>query len=201
MPGPMTRLSLQTLVDRLGQLGPKDITLARVEEILGDGALDESTLAPFVGARDDKYARRLVCRSRWFDVMVLTWAPGQFTPVHNHAGNCGWVRLVRGDISEETFRLVPGASVPQAAVAADPSECGGCVGLERTGQNVISTVGAVATADRVRAIHRLGNPANAGGDTTVTLHVYSLPHDSCLAFDLERRTCQRRDLRFDPLPV
>ncbi|MBL9076578.1 MAG: cysteine dioxygenase family protein [Planctomycetes bacterium] len=197
----MTRLTLQTLVDRLGTLGPKDITLAGVQQIVGDGALDEATLRPFIGVRTDKYARRLVHRGRWFDVMVLTWAPGQFTPVHNHAGNCGWVRLVRGQISEETFRLVPGASLPDAAVAADPGERGGCVGLERTGSGVIAEIGAVATADRVRAIHRLGNPAAAGGDATVTLHVYSLPHDSCLAFDLDRRTCQRRDLAFDPLPV
>ncbi|MBX3463749.1 MAG: cysteine dioxygenase family protein [Planctomycetes bacterium] len=197
----MTRLSLQTLVERLGRLGPGDITLPKVEAIVADGVLDEATLRPYVGERADKYARRLVHRSRWFDVMVLTWAPGQFTPVHNHAGNCGWVRLVRGQIAEETFRLVPGSSLPDAGTAADPGERGGCVGLERTGSGVIADVGAVATADRVRAIHRLGNPAAAGGATTVTLHVYSLPHDSCLAFDLERRTCQRRDLAFDPLPA
>jgi cysteine dioxygenase len=196
----MSRLTLQTLVDRLEHLAPAEITLARVEQLVGEGALDEATLRPFVGVRTDKYARRLVHRSKYFDVMVLTWAPGQYTPIHNHAGNCGWVRLVQGQIAEETFRLVPGASLPNAAVAADPGERGGCVGLERTGSGVISAVGAVATADRVRAIHRLGNPAAAGGDATVTLHVYSLPHDSCLAFDLERRTCQRRELAFDPPP-
>ena len=62
---------------------------------------------------------------------------------------------------------------------------------------MISTVGAVATVDRQRAIHRLGNPAAAGGDVTVTLHVYSLPHDACLAFDPVAHTCERRDMVFD----
>jgi cysteine dioxygenase len=194
----MTRLSLQTVVDRLEQLAPCDITVPRVAELLADGDLDEATLRPFVGALPHKYARRCVHRSRLFDVMVLTWAPGQYTPVHNHAGNCGWVRLVRGQIAEQTFRLVPGAAVPDAAVAGSVNGRTGCVGLEATGSGLIDTVGAVATADRQRAIHRLGNPAAAGGDTTVTLHVYSLPHDSCLAFDVEARTCERRDLRFDP---
>jgi predicted metal-dependent enzyme (double-stranded beta helix superfamily) len=197
----MQRLGLQTLVDRLCRLGPGDITLPRVQELVADGALDEADLRPYVGVRTDKYARRLVHRSRYFDVMVLTWAPGQFTPVHNHAGNCGWVRLVRGQISEETFRLVPGSSMPDAAVASDPGARGGCVGLEPTGSGLITAVGAVATADRVRAIHRLGNPEGPGGDVTVTLHVYSLPHDSCLSFDLERRTCTRRDMSFDPPPA
>jgi cysteine dioxygenase len=172
-----------------------------VQAIVGDGAIDDASIRPFIGARADKYARRLVHRSRYFDIMVLTWAPGQFTPVHNHAGNCGWVRLVRGQIAEETFQLVPGASLPDANVASDPMGRGGCVGLQATGSGVISTIGAVATADRQRAIHRLGNPSTTANDLTVTLHVYSLPHDSCLAFDLERRTCQRRDLAFDPMPV
>lgn len=196
----MQRLSLSTLVDRLDRLDPKQITVPNVQELVGDGGLDEATLRPFSGTRADHYARRLVHRSKYFDVLVLTWAPGQCTPVHNHAGNLGWVRLVRGQIREETFKLVPGASLPNADVAADPSGNGGCVGLAPTGDAVITTLGAVATADRVRAIHRLGNPPDAR-DPTVTLHVYSLPHDCCLAFDLERRTCSRRDLRFDPPPA
>lgn len=196
----MQRLSLASFVDRLDNLRPADITIANVQALASDDALDEATLRPFIGARTDHYARRLVHRGRYFDVLVLTWTPGQRTPIHNHAGNLGWVRLVRGQIQEETFRLVPGASLPNAAVAKDPEGQGGNVGLERTGEGVIATVGAVATADRVRAIHRLGNPAAAGGDTTVTLHVYSLPHDCCLAFDLEKRTCQRRQLSCDPPP-
>lgn len=42
------------------------------------------------------------------------------------------------------------------------------------------------------------NPAGSR-DVAVTLHVYSLPHDACLAFDLTRRRCERRELAFDPL--
>ncbi len=193
----MSRVSIQTLVDRLHQLGPKDICVSRVQDLLADGELDEATLRPYIGGRTDKYARRLVERTRWFDVMVLSWLPGQFTPVHNHAGNCGWVRLVRGQIAEDNYKLVPGASVPDAAIASTVAGRTGCVGLEPTGSGVISTVGAVASVDRERAIHRLGNPAQPGGDLTVTLHVYSLPHDTCLAFDLAARTCERRVLAFD----
>ena len=194
----MPTLRLQTLVDRLDALNPREINLTTVQALVGDGTLDDDELRRYVGVRTDKYARRLVHRSKLFDVMVLTWAPGQFTPVHNHAGNCGWVRLVRGQIAEETFRLVPGSALPDAATAASVNGRVGTVGLETTGSGVISTIGAVATADRERAIHRLGNPAKPGGDATVTLHVYSLPHDTCLSFDLASRTCERRQLAFDP---
>lgn len=196
----MQRFSIGTLVERLAELGPKGLSLSAVQDLLADGALDERSLQPFVGARADKYARRLVSRCDGFEVLVLTWRPGQSTPIHNHAGSRGWVRLVRGQIAEDSFRLVPGSSLPDAGTAADPGGRGGSVGLECTGSAVIGEVGAVATVDRVRAIHRLGNPADAR-DTTVTLHVYAPAHDACLAFDLERRTCARRDLAYDPPPA
>jgi predicted metal-dependent enzyme (double-stranded beta helix superfamily) len=194
----MQRLGIQTYIDRLQGLGPKGLQLDRVQEVLADGQLDEVSLRPFMGARTDKYARRLIYRSPAFEMLLLTWLPGQYTPVHNHAGSCGWVRLVRGQIAEDAYRLVPGASLPEACVANDPSGRGGSVGLEPTGSGVISQVGAVCNVDRVRAIHRLGNPAEAG-DTTVTLHVYAPAHDACLSFDVARRTCARRELAYDPL--
>lgn len=196
----MSILRLQTLIDRLEALPPDKIAVPHVQQLVGDGELDDAELRRYVGVLPDKYARRPVHRSTWFDVLVLTWAPGQCTPVHNHAGNCGWVRLVRGQIQEETFQLVPGSALPDAATTANVNGRVGNVGLQATGSGVLTTIGAVATADRVRAIHRLGNPADAR-DVTVTLHVYSRPHDSCLSFDLASRTCERRQLAPDPLPV
>lgn len=192
----MSTIGLSTLVERLQRLPPAELTVPRVTELLGDGELDEASLRPFVGALPHKYARRLVHRGPHFEMLVLTWSPGQYTPVHNHAGSCGWVRLVRGQIAEDSYALVPGAEV-DALLGDDPARCGGRVGLLPTGSGVISQVGAVASVDRVRAIHRLGNPAKPGGDTTVTLHVYAPAHDACLAFDVERRTCARRELAYD----
>lgn len=195
----MATLRLQTLIERLHGLHPRDIVLPTVQAILADGALDDGELRPYVGVRADRYARRLVHRSRWFDVMVLTWAPGQFTPVHNHAGHLGWVRLVRGQIAEDCYRLAPGSAVPDAATTNAVAERTGRVALEATSAGIVSTIGAIATVDRQRAIHRIGNPAGPNGDVAVTLHVYSLPHEACLAFDVAARTCETRQLVFDSL--
>jgi predicted metal-dependent enzyme (double-stranded beta helix superfamily) len=195
----MPMLRLQTLVDRLSSLPPAQIELARVAAMLADGELDAAELRRYVGALPHKYARRPVHRSRHFDVMVLSWAPGQFTPVHNHAGNCGWVRLVRGQIQEERFALAPSSCPADVAIAATAPAAAGSVSLVPTGSAVIAAVGAVATVDRQRAIHRLGNPAGPGGDLAVTLHVYSLPHDRCVAFDPVQQRCTTREMEFDAL--
>lgn len=194
----MPSRTLGQIVDQLNRLGPTQFDLPTVQQILGDGALDEASLRPYIHQRADKYARYRVHRSPLFELLVLTWLPGQATPIHNHAGNLGWVRLVRGRIAEQGYKLVPSTVAQGLDVAADVAAVRRSVELVATGRAVVTEIGAVATVDRQRAIHRLGNPReHAGDEVAVTLHVYSRPHDVCLVFDQEARTCGRRELVCD----
>lgn len=195
----MKTVTISSVVDALEALPTDRISVESVAAILGEGALEEASLRPYIGFCDDHYARRLVHRSDRFDVMVLSWLPGQRTPVHNHSGQLGWVRLVRGVIEETHFSCrQPGALEDTSRLEIDAEGRGHGIGLDRTSHALIGDVGAVAAVDRVRAIHQLGNPEQGSqADRTVTLHVYSLPHDSCMCFDPEDETCWRRELRFD----
>ena len=94
----MANNGLQGLVERLGLLAPEAISIVNVQALLAEAVLSDREVDLFVESRPDRYARHLVHRTKWFDVIVLTWLPGQMTPIHNHAGNLGWVRLVRGRI-------------------------------------------------------------------------------------------------------
>ncbi len=47
--------------------------------------------------------------------------------------------------------------------------------------------------DKLQTIHQI---ENAGTTGCVSLHVYSKPFDSCIAFDLEKQRCYRRQLRY-----
>lgn len=195
----MKTIQLATLVDDLHRLDPAAIDVDTVLDVISRGTLDEASLRPFVGYRPDRYARRLVHRSEWFDVMVLSWGPQQVTPVHNHSGQLGWVRLVRGAIEERSFAYAGGgATADLAAVDIDDAGHGHGVEIEPVARALIADVGAVATVDRLRAIHSLGNPDRTDG--AITLHVYSRPHDSCLCFDPAAKSCWRRDLSFDRPP-
>lgn len=187
----MPTLHLQGLVDRLEAANVRNLDLAAVTALVADGEIDPAELRRFVGPRQDTYARRLMYRGPAFEVMVLTWAPGQFTPVHDHAGSRGWVRLVRGRLVEDTYRPAASHALPQS---------GGRFPLVPTGSRVVDRIGAVATVDAERAIHRLGNPEPPGGEIAVTLHVYAPPHDTCLVFDPANGTCSTRQLRFDAPP-
>ena len=47
--------------------------------------------------------------------------------------------------------------------------------------------------DKVQTIHQV---VVQGKEPVVSLHVYSRPIDSCIAFDLEKRMCYRRQLKY-----
>jgi cysteine dioxygenase len=51
----------------------------------------------------------------------------------------------------------------------------------------------VNTVDKVQTIHQV---IVQGKEKVVSLHVYSRPIESCVAFDLEKRVCYRRTLSF-----
>jgi len=55
--------------------------------------------------------------------------------------------------------------------------------------------GPVVTADKLQTIHRLYN-LSANTERSVTIHIYSRPIDSCVAFDMENHRCYRRQLGY-----
>lgn len=205
---PVADRSLDELVTRLRGLAAAEFTHDRLDDILGGRPIREGTWQPRVRFRDDKYARHLIHREELFEVMLLCWKPGQLSPVHNHQGNSGWVRVLRGRMEETHWSppdwVVAGVPMPGASDTFDIDEDGVGHGLVlRKSAHLVHVAGpAVCSVDRARPIHRLGNPKqHAGDEPAVTLHVYSRPHDACLTFDVDASTCRRVDLAYDSLPA
>jgi len=175
--------SLPGLVERLESFAPADVTPESVSALVSAWDVSAAALRPYLNFRDEKYARNLVHRSSLFDVIVLCWKPGQATPVHDHSGQCGWVRVVRGKIRERLFALGDGR-------------------LDQTATGVVAAGPTVVGVDRVRAIHALDNPTDEGAlEDAVTLHVYSRPHDSCYRYDPQSGERTRIALGFDTRPA
>ena len=185
---------LGDLLRSLDGLGPEDVTLNSVSEMLSAVEATDRALAPFLNFQDDRYTRNLVRRTPLFDVIVLCWRPGHITPIHNHDGQRGWVRVVRGALEEVAYETSTPESPQPTEDACHFLKSGK---LSETTRGVVHASEAVVTVDTERAIHRLGNPAPAGGENAVSLHVYSKPHDTCLIFDEETGRVERRRLSFD----
>jgi cysteine dioxygenase len=145
--------SLPALVEALNSQ-TRAPTLEQINDWLENAEVSAEELAPYRGFKDGNYWRHLVCRNEFVEMLVLCWRPGQRTPIHDHNGSHGGVRVCEGTMWETTF-------------AYDSTK-----GLEYKSASEYLT-GAVTGSD-VPDIHQLGNPDVSEHDM-VTIHIYSPP--------------------------
>lgn len=145
--------SLARLIAELEACG-KPLDGARAAALLRGSALEARDLAPYVVESAHGYTRRRVLRTEAFELLVMTWRPGQASTPHDHAGSSCALKVLSGAATETRFRLASDGLV-------DPVDS----------SRVLA--GAV-TLDTGSIIHRLSNELEPG-QQLVTLHVYCPP--------------------------
>lgn len=190
---PRTR-RVDDFVELLRGFTPETLTSASVLELCQDTDLDDASLAPYVHWNDALYTRNLIYRDDLFEIMAVCWQKGQKTVLHTHNGQLGWMMVNRGIAEVTNFKW-------QGCNAAEGQNVGGldCIAgateiqLAREQVETCGRGGQVNAIDRVRTIHQV---AVVGDEPVVSVHIYSRPIDSCVAFDLEAPRCYRRQLRY-----
>jgi len=127
-----------------------------LEEMLTSGTLELP--AELVEPRPDRYARRLLHKSDalGYSVLVMTWGPGQGTPLHDHAGMWCVEGVLCGDIDVTQYELL--------------EEQGGRYRFRR--QNTVSAgVGNAGALIPPFEYHTIAN--SSATDKAVTVHVYA----------------------------
>ena len=61
-------------------------------------------LADWIRFAPTGYQRNLVQEGPLYRMLVLCWAPGQFSPIHDHAGSTCAVRVIRGTATETVYQ-------------------------------------------------------------------------------------------------
>jgi cysteine dioxygenase len=158
--------------------------------------LSADALKPYSFFRDDCYTRNLVYRDDLFEVMVICWAPGQKTTVHTHNGQLGWMDMPQGEVHVHNFQYLGcNAAENQNVVGMDCLAGATEINLEKKNTVTSYQGGPIYTVDKLHTIHQIEN-ADPSKEGVVSLHIYSLPIDSCVAFDLEHQRCFRRSLAY-----
>jgi cysteine dioxygenase len=157
--------SLASLVETLEGLKARP-ALARVDEWMQSVEVSREELRPYVGFKEGTYARHRVFICEHAELLVLCWRPGQRTPIHDHAGSFGAVRVLEGFMWETLFEM-------------DSTE-----GLLYKSAREW-TPGHVTGAD-IPDIHQLGNP-DVSGVGLITLHLYSPPLTSLNVYKVGRK--------------
>lgn len=128
---------LDELIEALAAL---DITLKDVDE--------------FVCFGDDTYQRNLMHTGPGYQVLILCWASGQRSPIHDHRGSACGVRVLQGTLSETVFARSE-IGLIYASETRQLREGGVCGSFDSD-------------------IHQVSNLQPPGRDL-VTLHIYSPP--------------------------
>lgn len=122
--------------------------LGALVEAAGVRAADLEAWAAFDHPVSDSYGRRLVHHGGHFELMVMSWRPGDFSAIHDH-GQAEWGAVqCFGRAEHTTFRLVDGV-----------------LRLEREAPYTAGMVQRVSAG----MIHQMGN---AGPEPMLSLHVY-----------------------------
>lgn len=121
---------------------------------LGEVLVRREDLLPYIGFKAGTYARHRVFRNEYAELLVLCWRPGQRTPIHDHNGSHGAVRVCEGIMWETMFALNERQEL-YYQTAREWMEGG-------------------VTGASVPDIHQLGNPEVSGQDL-VTIHLYAPP--------------------------
>ncbi len=144
---------LLDVVRRLDALRPAP-TLVGIAEVLQQAALRPEDVAEYVRNDPDHYHRSLVILREQYELLVMTWLPGQESDPHDHAGSICVLQVLEGAAVEAAFRLAPDGYVEQDYEQP----------LER---------GAISAGEDI-GIHTIRNPMSATGPL-VSVHVYSPP--------------------------
>jgi cysteine dioxygenase len=94
--------NLSTLVAELEALAGR-MTGDAVTDVLARSSLHIDDVRVFIAPTPDSYSRQCVARTAAFELLVMTWLPGQGCAAHDHAGSVSAFKILRGTAHETRF--------------------------------------------------------------------------------------------------
>ncbi len=131
----------------------RQVELDTLQQLLAEANVRRDEMVEACKFSNRNYARNLIAKSPWYQLLVICWQAGQSSPIHDHCGSACGVRVVDGIASETIFEKVAARIVrPLADRSYQPGDV--CVSVEND-------------------IHVITN--RQFGQDLITLHLYSPP--------------------------
>lgn len=132
-------------------------------------------------SRPGGYTRTCAYRDPRFEVLLLNWAPGSASAVHDHGDQHCWMLVLDGTLEVDDY------------VRLDSGETPGYAHVERCGSRRLEPGGMDLRSGRFD-LHRVGATAKSAA---VSLHVYSGPLRKFLVYDEAKRRCKTAGAFYD----
>ncbi|MGC1379485.1 MAG: cysteine dioxygenase family protein [Candidatus Baltobacteraceae bacterium] len=175
---------LRHFIDQLRQTPPLERGEPGMAGLLSTASAT-SIAFPLI-SRPNGYTRICAYRDERFEVVLLNWAPGAASPIHDHGDQHCWMAVLDGRLEVEDFERLDAGDVP------------GYARVETRDTHVLEPGQFDLRSGRF-ALHRVGATRNA---SALSLHVYSLPLRAYLVYDETARRCETAVGKYDEvLPV
>lgn len=122
------------------------------------------------------YSRNCIERNDRFEILLLCWHPGDYTPIHGHDGQRCWVYQIDGKVEEKRYR--------------DTEQ-----GPQLVNTQVLKP-GELSYMDDRMGFHVLSNPYEL---KSMSLHIYVSPIDKCKVFNSDNNCFETRELSYDKI--
>jgi cysteine dioxygenase len=120
------------------------------------------------------YTRSCAYWDERFEVLLLNWAAGAASAIHDHGGQHCWMQVLEGQLVVDDY------------LRADSGERPGFARVEARGSRLMSA-GDVDLRSGRFDLHRVSAPA---GGPALSVHIYAAPLKEFLAYNETTQRCQ-----------
>ncbi len=160
-PRPRRFLAEELLGWRLPVTPDEVPSLPELSERLRASRIDWRLVDALTCFQPHHYTRRTLARTPGCELLLVCWAPGQASRVHDHGGSYGASLVLRGELEETRFAWTDTRLEPSVLTCA------------RRGEVLL---------EQQETIHRMDNRSGRGA---VTLHLYAPPMSGMTSYEVE----------------
>jgi cysteine dioxygenase len=175
-------VKVQKLLDGLRAISEDDFTCDNVYDFLSQNPIEVDSIAPFFFWSTNHYTRNLIYKDDRFEMMAICWESGQVSQVHNHSDQKCWMTVPVGRLRGQNFAVTESDDSRRFCklVETDSFELSNCL---------------TAKVELEAPIHQILNLPEYN-ERAVSIHIYSRPYDSCLAYCRETHTFKEVTLAY-----
>jgi cysteine dioxygenase len=151
-----------------------------VTNLLNTVTLTPDSLAPYRYSSPAHYTRNLIFKNRLFEMLLLCWDVGHRSWIHNHHGQHCWMAVIEGTLVIRNYARL-GCDQQQRTVRLEPVS------------EFIVYHGSSAAVDPKEPVHLVWNPERFN-QPAMSVHIYSLPFETCVVYDDEVGLCREATL-------
>lgn len=171
-------ISIKSIETLINSLDPEVKNFLEYGNVMKAVKLNESEINPYCFWSNDFYTRNLVEKTKAYELIVLCWNPGQYSPIHNHQGQDCWMYIAKGKIDETQY-------VVQNQNQND-------VVLKET-RKAHYRKGQVGYIHDDIGVHIIKNNSK---EKAISIHLYSNPIHFCKIYDPEKGKVSEKHLSY-----